>query len=126
MHGQNDRGFSPSPVKEGDVVSVKIEAKGKSGDGLAKVEGFVVFVPGVEVGDEVNIRISSVRRKFAIGEVTDAAVSKPAEEPKEEAAEEKAEEAAEEEPEEAAEKAPAEKEEAEEAAEVKVEEKKDE
>ena len=69
MYGQDDRGGPPSPVKEGDTATVKIDAKGKSGDGLARIEGFVVFVPGAEEGSEVKVRITSVRRRFATGEV---------------------------------------------------------
>jgi predicted RNA-binding protein with TRAM domain len=56
-------------VNVGDVHTVKIESKGKSGDGLARVQGFVVFVPGVNVGDEVKIRIKELRQRFAIAEV---------------------------------------------------------
>jgi predicted RNA-binding protein with TRAM domain len=65
------RGFRelPAPVKEGETYTVKIDARGKSGDGLARVEGFVVFVPGANVGDEVKVRITSVRRKFATAEI---------------------------------------------------------
>jgi predicted RNA-binding protein with TRAM domain len=59
----------PAPVNVGDVYTVKIEGKGKSGDGLARVQGFVVFVPGVNVGDEVKIRIKELRRRFATAEV---------------------------------------------------------
>jgi len=59
----------PAPVNVGDVPTVKIESKGKSGDGLARVQGFVIFVPGVNVGDEVKIRIKELRRRFAIAEV---------------------------------------------------------
>jgi predicted RNA-binding protein with TRAM domain len=33
------------------------------------VQGFVVFVPGVNVGDEVKIRIKELRQRFAIAEV---------------------------------------------------------
>ena len=58
-----------APVNVGDVHTVKIEGKGKSDDGLARVQGFVVFVPGVNVGDEVKIRIKELRQRFAIAEV---------------------------------------------------------
>jgi predicted RNA-binding protein with TRAM domain len=57
------------PVKEGETYTVKIEGKGEKGDGIAKVEGFIVFVPGTEPGQEVKIRITRVLRKFAFGEV---------------------------------------------------------
>jgi len=59
----------PAPVNVGDVQSVKIEGKGKGGDGIARIQGFVVFVPGVNVGDEVKVRIKELRRRFAIAEV---------------------------------------------------------
>jgi predicted RNA-binding protein with TRAM domain len=65
---QGFRGL-PAPVKEGETYTVKIDARGKSGDGLARVEGFVVFVPSANVGDEVKVRITSVRRKFATAEI---------------------------------------------------------
>lgn len=64
----NDRGYS-SPVNEGDEYDVKIEDTGRDGDGIARIEGFVVFVSGAKVGDEVKIRINSTRRNFAFADV---------------------------------------------------------
>ncbi len=69
MYGRAERGGPPAPVKEGETHTVKIDAKGKGGDGLARIEGFVVFVPGADVGAEVKVRITSVRRRFATAEV---------------------------------------------------------
>jgi len=46
------------PVSVGDVKKVKIEAMGNSGDGIAKIKGFVVFVPGTSVNDVVRVRYS--------------------------------------------------------------------
>lgn len=68
------RGFeressAPAPVKAGDTPTVKIEGQGKTGDGIARVQGFVIFVPGANVGDEVKVRINEVRRRFATAEV---------------------------------------------------------
>jgi predicted RNA-binding protein with TRAM domain len=57
------------PVEVGDIRSVKIEAMGSSGDGIAKIEGFVVFVPGAKVNDEVTIRITKVLRKYGFAEI---------------------------------------------------------
>lgn len=59
------------PVEVGDVVNVKIEAIGSGGDGIAKVDGFVVFVPGAKVDDEVSIRVNRVLRKYAFAEVVE-------------------------------------------------------
>jgi predicted RNA-binding protein with TRAM domain len=68
--GASSGGYGKSaPIKEGDLVDVKIESLGREGDGIAKVEGFVVFVPQTEVGDEVQVRITKVTAKFGFGEV---------------------------------------------------------
>ncbi|WP_456471548.1 TRAM domain-containing protein [Methanocaldococcus sp.] len=56
------------PVKEGEVYDVTIEDIGKGGDGIARVEGFVVFVPETQKGDEVKVKITAVKNKFAFGE----------------------------------------------------------
>ena len=64
----NDQGYS-SPINEGDEYDVKIEDTGRDGDGIARIEGFVVFVSGAKVGDEVKIRINSTRRNFAFADV---------------------------------------------------------
>ena len=103
MNGKFGGGFRPrrfAPVKVGDELDVKIEAVGEKGDGIAKKEGFVLFVPGVNEGDEVRIRVTKVLHKVGFADV----VGEPqgeipkAEEPKPEAAE--PEPQAEEEPEE--------------------------
>lgn len=59
------------PVSEGDVVELEIEDLGSKGDGIARVEGFVVFVPGGEVDTKYDVEITSVGRKFAFGEITE-------------------------------------------------------
>ena len=57
------------PVKEGEVYEVKIESLGREGDGIAKVENFVVIVPNTQVDDTVQIRITKVSRRVAFGDV---------------------------------------------------------
>lgn len=59
------------PVKVGDVRTVKIGAMGSSGDGIAKINGFVIFVPGVQVNDEVTVKITKVLRKYGFAEVVE-------------------------------------------------------
>ena len=61
-------GFSP-PVNVGDEFDVKIEAVGAKGDGIAKKDGFVLFVPGVKEGDNVKIRVTKVLRRVGFAEV---------------------------------------------------------
>ena len=60
---------SEAPVKVGERYKVKIESLGKGGYGIAKIQGFVIFVPNTQVGDEVEIVINSVKRKFAFASV---------------------------------------------------------
>ena len=89
------------PVEVGEELDVKIEAVGEKGDGIAKKDGFVLFIPGVKEGDEVRVRVTKVLRKVGFAEVVGEgapAEEAPAEEaPAEEApAEEPAEPSAEE------------------------------
>ncbi len=58
------------PVEEGEIRYVEIEDLGKQGDGIARVErGYVIIVPGGEVGERVKIEISEVKSNFAVGEI---------------------------------------------------------
>ena len=58
-----------APVKVGDELDVKIEAVGEKGDGIAKKDGFVLFVSGTKQGDEVRIRVTRVLQKVGFAEV---------------------------------------------------------
>ena len=55
-----------APVSVGGIHDVTIEGIAREGDGIARIQGFVVFVPGTEIGDHVKIKIERVMRKFAI------------------------------------------------------------
>jgi predicted RNA-binding protein with TRAM domain len=57
-----------APVKVGESYDVSIDDIAKEGDGIARVEGFVIFVPQTKVGDKVKIKVNKVMRKFAIAE----------------------------------------------------------
>jgi len=74
FRGGGGRGMRQSfaPVKVGDEVEVKIEGVGGKGDGIAKVNGFVIFVPGTKQGDTVKVKITKVFRKVGFGEVIGA------------------------------------------------------
>ncbi|HEX3012983.1 MAG TPA: TRAM domain-containing protein [Methanobacterium sp.] len=66
----SNRGSS-APLNEGEEYDVKIEDVGRDGDGIARIEGFVVFVTGAKLGDEVKIKITSTRRNFAFAEIVE-------------------------------------------------------
>jgi predicted RNA-binding protein with TRAM domain len=58
------------PVERGEIRYVEIEDLGKQGDGIARVErGYVIIVPGGEVGERVKIEITEVKSNFAVGEI---------------------------------------------------------
>ncbi len=57
-----------APVKEGEEYDVRIDAVGEKGDGVARIKGFVVFVPSVKEGDEVRVKITKVLKKVGFAE----------------------------------------------------------
>ena len=57
-----------APVEEGKQYEVDISELSRRGDGLARVEGFVVFVPNTKPGEHVKIQVTQVRDRFAIAE----------------------------------------------------------
>jgi predicted RNA-binding protein with TRAM domain len=59
------------PVEEGETYDVTIQDIARQGDGIARIEGFVVFVPNTSVGDEVQIKVERVLPKFAFANVVE-------------------------------------------------------
>ena len=76
----NGQGFNNPPVQAGEELDVKIEAVGAKGDGIAKKDGFVLFVPGVKEGDNVRIKVTKVLSKAGFAEVVGSAEKKPEQE----------------------------------------------
>ena len=58
-----------APVKAGETYEVNINAIGGKGDGIARVKGFVLFVPNVKKDDYVKIKITKVLEKVGFAEV---------------------------------------------------------
>lgn len=63
-----DKGPRPTPLKEGDVLKVKIVDLGKQGDGMARVQGLVVFVKGAKVGEELEVKVVRTTGNAAFAE----------------------------------------------------------
>ena len=57
------------PISEGEVYTGIVESVGEKGDGVLRVKGFVIFVPGVEKGDYIKIKATKVLAKVAFGEL---------------------------------------------------------
>lgn len=60
--------FQQSPVKENQELEVVIDDIGSRGDGIAKIQGFLIFVPDGKIGERVRVRIRSASGKFAVEE----------------------------------------------------------
>jgi predicted RNA-binding protein with TRAM domain len=63
-----ERSFN-KPVEEGKEYELEIKETSRRGDGVARIEGFVVFVPQTKPGDKVKVKINSVGPRFATGQV---------------------------------------------------------
>src|SRR5712692_9987149 len=68
-YGGGANRFGPKPVEEGKEYDVDIKEISRRGEGIARVEGLVVFVPNTKPGDHIKIKITRVSNRFASGEV---------------------------------------------------------
>ena len=59
------------PIGEDETYNVTIQDIARLGDGIARIEGFVVFVPSTEIGDEIQIKLEKVLPKFAFAIVVE-------------------------------------------------------
>jgi predicted RNA-binding protein with TRAM domain len=73
--GFGGRGFGPSggkkPVEVGKEYDVEITEISRRGDGIAKIEGFVIFVAGAKAGSKVRIKVTSIGPRFASAQVVE-------------------------------------------------------
>lgn len=60
--------FLSAPVKENQELEVVIADIGSKGDGIAKLQSYLIFVPRCKIGERVRVRVVSVHEKFALAE----------------------------------------------------------
>jgi predicted RNA-binding protein with TRAM domain len=80
--GSFDRSFGgPKPVEVGKEYDVQIAEISRQGDGIARIQGFVIFVKGAKVGEKTKIKVVNVGPRFATAEkvATGSAASQPEE-----------------------------------------------
>jgi len=63
------RSFSQKPVEVGKEYDVQIMETSRRGDGVARIQGFVIFVKNGRAGQKVKAKITSVGERFATAEV---------------------------------------------------------
>ncbi len=62
------KGYLTAPVDIDEELEVTIQDVGSEGDGIARIDGYTVFVPETEPGDDVVIRITDRKERFGFAE----------------------------------------------------------
>jgi 23S rRNA (uridine2552-2'-O)-methyltransferase len=62
------KGRTDAPVAEGEQVEVDIVGEGEEGDGIAKLDGYTLFVPGAESGESVTVTVTDLKPRFGFAE----------------------------------------------------------
>lgn len=68
-YGRQSGGFGGrKPVEIGKEYEVQISEISRQGDGIARIQGFVIFVKGAKTGEKTKIRVINVGERFATAE----------------------------------------------------------
>ncbi len=57
------------PVKKNETYTVEIIDNGYNGEGIAKIDGFTIFIPNAIKGEKVKILILKVLTSHAFGKI---------------------------------------------------------
>lgn len=70
-----NRGFDdkPKPVETGKEYDVSVTEISRKGDGIARIEGFVIFVKNGKAGQNAKVKILEVGQRFATAEIVEPA-----------------------------------------------------
>ncbi|MEO9296154.1 MAG: TRAM domain-containing protein [Nitrososphaera sp.] len=61
--------FGPKPVETGKEYDVQITEISRQGDGIARIQGFVIFVKGGKPGQSAKVKVTNVGARFATAEL---------------------------------------------------------
>ncbi|MDA4115262.1 MAG: TRAM domain-containing protein [Thaumarchaeota archaeon] len=70
--------MKPKPVEVGKEYDVTISDISRRGDGIAKIDGFVIFVAGGKQGQSAKIKVTQVSNRYAMGTVVASTAMTPA------------------------------------------------
>jgi predicted RNA-binding protein with TRAM domain len=75
--GSSSGGFGSfkKPVEVGKEYNVTISDTSRRGEGIAKIDGFVIFVPGTKMGQSTRIKVTQVSERFANGQIVEGSSS---------------------------------------------------
>jgi predicted RNA-binding protein with TRAM domain len=74
-YGRRNDNFGPKPVETGKEYDVQITEISRKGDGIARVQGFVIFVKDGKVGQNAKIRVSQIGPRFATAELVNGSTA---------------------------------------------------
>jgi len=60
-----NRDFAPKPVEIGKEYDVDVTEISRQGDGIARVQGFVIFVKNGKPGQKLKVQVNQVGSRFA-------------------------------------------------------------
>jgi predicted RNA-binding protein with TRAM domain len=63
------KGFKHCPVELGEELEVEITELSPKGEGIARSQGFVIYVAGTKPGDHVKIKITRITKRAANAQV---------------------------------------------------------
>jgi predicted RNA-binding protein with TRAM domain len=55
----------PKPVEAGKIYEVDIAEITGKGDGIARVQGFIVFIENGKIGNKIRVKVTEVADRFA-------------------------------------------------------------
>jgi len=67
--GYGGGGFEPCPVEMGKEYEVDITETSRQGEGIARIQGFVIFVANAKPRGHVKIKITKIGRSAANAEI---------------------------------------------------------
>ncbi|MCL1904820.1 MAG: translation initiation factor IF-2 subunit beta [Methanomassiliicoccaceae archaeon] len=67
---KSSKSDAPSELRAGDVIEILIHDVGKKGDGVGKMQNYLVVVPGTVKGTRVKVKITNISGTTAFGAVT--------------------------------------------------------
>ncbi|MES3516073.1 MAG: 23S rRNA (uridine(2552)-2'-O)-methyltransferase [Natronomonas sp.] len=65
------KNFLTAPVRPGDRLDVEITDTGEEGDGIARVDGFTLFVADAEEGESYRVEVDDVKPRFGFATVAE-------------------------------------------------------
>lgn len=77
--GGGSRFGGPKPVESGKEYDVQVTEISRKGDGVARIQGFIVFVKGGRVGQKTKVRVTHVGDRFATAETINGGEQQQAE-----------------------------------------------